>query len=79
MSIPRSFLLTQYQEIDMSTKAGQIHSLTVSPLPSGLVKVKTGTNTTDAVYDAWYDKVYEPSSTAASSSTGSSSTSGTGE
>lgn len=31
-------------------------SITVSPLPSGLVKVKTGTNTTDAVYNAWYDK-----------------------
>lgn len=35
-------------------------SLTVSPMPNGLVKVKTGTNTTDAVYAAWYDKVYEP-------------------
>lgn len=34
-------------------------SLTVSPLPSGLVKVKTGTNTTQAVYDAWYNSVYE--------------------
>ena len=34
-------------------------SLTVSPLPSGLVKVKTGTNTTAAVYDAWYNSVYE--------------------
>ena len=35
-------------------------SLTVSPLPGGLVKVKTGTNTTAAVYDAWYNSVYEP-------------------
>ena len=34
-------------------------SLTVSPLPSGLVKVKTETNTTAAVYDAWYNSVYE--------------------
>ena len=34
-------------------------SLTVSPLPSGLVKVKTGTNTTAAVYDACYNSVYE--------------------
>jgi hypothetical protein len=25
-----------------------------------LVKVKTGTNTTDAVYNAWYNAVYEP-------------------
>jgi hypothetical protein len=42
-------------------------SITVSPLPSGLVKVKTGTNTTDAVYNAWYDKVYEPSASATTS------------
>ena len=46
-------------------------SLTASPLPSGIVKVKTGTNTTDAVYNAWYDKVYEPSASATSSSTSS--------
>ena len=36
--------------------------ITATPLPSGLVKVKTGTNTTDAVYNAWYGSVYEPSS-----------------
>ena len=35
-------------------------SITASPLPSGLVKVKTGTNTSDAVYNAWYDAVYQP-------------------
>lgn len=31
-----------------------------SPLPSGYVKVKTGNNTTDEVYNGWYTKVYEP-------------------
>lgn len=36
--------------------------ITSTPLPSGLVKVKTGANTTDAVYNAWYGSVYEPSS-----------------
>lgn len=35
-------------------------SLTVSPLPSGVVKVKTGTNTSDQVYNDWYKSVYEP-------------------
>ena len=40
-------------------------SLTASPLPSGIVKVKTGTNTTEAIYNAWYDSVYEPSATQA--------------
>ena len=39
-------------------------SLKVSPLPSGIVKVKTGTNTTEAVYNAWYDSVYEPKTAA---------------
>ena len=49
-------------------------SLTVSPLPSGIVKVKTGTNTTDEVYNGWYSAVYEPSAAA----TGGGSGSGTG-
>ena len=35
-------------------------SITVSPLPSGIVKVKTGTNTTEAIYNDWYKAVYEP-------------------
>jgi phi13 family phage major tail protein len=35
-------------------------SLTVSPLPSGVVKVKTGTNTSEAIYNDWYKAVYEP-------------------
>ena len=33
--------------------------ITASPLPDGRVKVKTGANATDAVYNAWYDSVYE--------------------
>ena len=33
--------------------------ITATPLPSGLVKVKTGANTTDAVYNAWYESVYQ--------------------
>lgn len=36
--------------------------LAATPLPNGIVKVKTGSNTTDAVYNAWYNSVYEPSS-----------------
>ena len=35
-------------------------SITVSPLPSGVVKVKTGTNTTEVIYNDWYKAVYEP-------------------
>ena len=33
--------------------------LTATPLPDGRVKVKTGPNTSDAVYNAWYSAVYE--------------------
>lgn len=39
-------------------------SLQASPLPTGVVKAKTGTNTTDAVYNGWYDSVYEPKAAA---------------
>lgn len=33
--------------------------ITASPLPSGVVKVKTGANTKDEVYNGWYQSVYE--------------------
>ena len=35
-------------------------SITASPLPSGIVKVKTGSNTIDTIYEGWYSSVYEP-------------------
>lgn len=35
-------------------------SLTALPLASGYVKAKTSTATPDAVYNAWFDAVYEP-------------------
>ncbi len=35
-------------------------SLTATALASGYVKAKTGTNTSDTAYNAWYDAVYEP-------------------
>ena len=36
--------------------------LTATPLPNGLVKVKTGANTSDAVYNGWYSGVYQTES-----------------
>ena len=36
--------------------------LTATPLPNGLVKVKTGANTAEAVYNGWYSNVYQASS-----------------
>ena len=37
-----------------------------TPLANGYVKAKTGTNTTDDVYNKWYDAVYEPQAEAVS-------------
>jgi hypothetical protein len=53
-------------------------SLTVSPLPSGVVKVKTGTNTSEAIYNDWYKAVYEPKAptTTTTTTTGDTTTGG---
>ena len=40
-------------------------ALAATPLANGYVKAKTGTNTSDAVYNSWYDAVYEPQGEAA--------------
>ena len=37
--------------------------LTATPLPNGKVKVKTGANTSDAIYNGWYSAVYQTSNT----------------
>ena len=41
-------------------------SLQATPLANGYVKAKTGTNTTDEVYNKWYEAVYEPQAEAVS-------------
>ncbi|MCD7959632.1 MAG: phage tail protein [Ruminococcus sp.] len=48
-------------------KEVQTETLTIKarPLASGYVKAKTGDDTDSAVYDAWYDSVYEPDMTTA--------------
>ncbi len=33
--------------------------LSATPLPNGFVKVKTGANTDDTVYNGWYSAVYQ--------------------
>lgn len=37
--------------------------ITATPLPSGLVKVRTGANTDDTVYNSWYQSVYQTPTT----------------
>lgn len=43
-------------------KEVQTETLTIKarPMANGYVKAKTGDATTEAVYKAWYNKVYEP-------------------
>ena len=51
-------------------------SLTADPREDGLVKSRTGDDTTTATYSNWYKRVYEPSASASSGSGSGSSTSG---
>lgn len=53
-------------------KEVQTETLTISsvPLPNGLVKSKTGTNTAAETYNNWYSDVYIPSSTTTSNGEG---------
>lgn len=53
---------TNEDEIEVQTET---LSITATPLSNGWVKAKTGDSTTDAVYEGWYEKVYEPNSGAA--------------
>ncbi len=52
--------------VESSTKEDSIEvktetlTITAKPLPSGLVKAKTGDATTDTVYNDWYKTVYMP-------------------
>lgn len=50
-------------------------SLTVSPRPDGLVKVKTGDGTSDSVYNSWFASVYEPKKETSSGAKANTSTS----
>lgn len=58
-SATRPSMEGQTKEGSTEVKTEKI-SITATPLPSGIVKAKTGANTTDTVYAGWYDKVYEP-------------------
>ncbi len=55
--------------VESSTKEDSIEvktetlTITAKPLPSGLVKAKTGDTTTDTVYNDWYKAVYMPEKT----------------
>ena len=48
-------------------------SLTADPREDGLVKARTGDDTTTAVYNAWYQSVYTPAVSSGGSGSGSSS------
>ena len=48
---------TNEDEIEVQTEK---LAITAAPLGSGLVKAKTGDDTTDSVYTNWYKEVYQP-------------------
>ena len=48
---------TNEEEVEVQTET---LSITASPLANGYVKAKTGDDTTDAVYQDWYQSVYLP-------------------
>jgi phi13 family phage major tail protein len=51
---------TNEDEIEVQTET---LSLTATPLANGYVKAKTGDDTTDAIYQNWYNEVYLTSTT----------------
>lgn len=48
---------TNEEEIEVQTETLSINA---TPMASGIVKAKTGDDTTDAVYQNWYNDVYLP-------------------
>ena len=48
---------TNEEEIEVQTET---LSIKATPLANGVVKAKTGDDTTDAVYQGWYQDVYLP-------------------
>ncbi len=58
-SASRPSIESQTNEESIEVKTEKI-SIKAAPLGSGLVKAKTGDDTTDAVYQSWYNEVYMP-------------------
>ena len=58
--IPDSFRKDILKETEDSKEVQtETLELTATPLPNGLVKVKTGASTDDTVYNGWYKSVYQ--------------------
>ncbi len=58
----RPSIESQTNEDEIEVKTEKL-TLKATPLANGLVKAKTGDNTTDAVYENWYSEVYLTSTT----------------
>ena len=61
-SAARPNIESQTKEDEIEVKTETI-SIKASPLGNGLVKAKTGDDTTDATYQNWYESVYMPVTT----------------
>ena len=51
---------TNEEEVEVQTET---LSIKATPMANGIVKAKTGDDTTDSVYQNWYSAVYLPSDT----------------
>ena len=58
-SASRPTIESQTNEDEIEVKTEKL-SIKAAPLGNGLVKAKTGDDTTDAVYLNWYSEVYLP-------------------
>ena len=61
-SASRPTIESQTNEDEIEVKTEKL-SIKAAPLGNGLVKAKTGDDTTDAVYLNWYSEVYLPNAT----------------
>ncbi len=59
-SASRPNIESQTNEEQIEVKTEKV-SIKAAPLNNGLVKAKTGDDTTDSVYQGWYNEVYLPS------------------
>ncbi len=58
-SAARPNIESQTNEEEIEVKTEKL-SIKAAPLGNGLVKAKTGDDTTDAIYQGWYSAVYQP-------------------
>ena len=59
---PRAGIAGDTKEDKTEVKTEKL-TIKSTPLPNGIVKAKTGSNTADSVYNSWFSRVYVPDET----------------